>query len=138
MAPDWKSNPLIHIVNNHKLCGICREKGECLMAGVKQAVKKSKVAIGSQISGKRFFIGLSFAANIAFVVVLITMMTSHVLDGMFMNEGLTRYCSSVNDSKFSDAGEKPKALRAYTCAAGDAKEYFDAGFQSYLDYKSIK
>ncbi len=134
-----KNDTLIHIVNNRKLCDICSGKGECLMAGAKQAVKKSNTrAEGSKISGKQFFIALSFAANIAFVVVVTTMMTSHVLDGMFMNEGLTRYCSSVNNSKFTDAGDKARALREYTCATGDAKQYFDTGFQSYLDYKNVK
>lgn len=108
------------------------------MAGAKQPIKKSQVTAGGQISSKRFFIGLSFAANIAFVVVITTMITSNVLDGMFMKEGLARYCLSVNDSKFVDAGEKSKALRHYTCATGDAKQYFDSGFQEYLDYKNIK
>lgn len=108
------------------------------MAGAKQQVKKSNVAAGSKMSWKQFLIALSVATNIGFVVVVTTMMTSHVLDGMFMNEGLTRYCASVNDSKFADAAEKVKALRSYTCATGDAKQYFDSGFQSYLDYKNIK
>jgi len=108
------------------------------MAGAKQSKQsKTKVAIGA-MSGKQFFIALSVAANIAFVVVIITMMTSNVLDGMFMNEGLSRYCSPVNNDKFVDAGEKTQALRAYTCASGEAKSYFDTGFQSYLDYKNIK
>ncbi|HVI69693.1 MAG TPA: hypothetical protein VM581_04535 [Magnetospirillaceae bacterium] len=108
------------------------------MAGAKQAKKSTVSVTGNNMSWKQFFISLSIAANIGFIVVVITMMTSHVLDGMFMNEGLTRYCSSVNDDKFADAGDKVKALRAYTCASGDAKQYFDSSFQSYLDYKNIK
>lgn len=108
------------------------------MAGAKQQVKKSNVAAGDNMSWKQFLIALSVSANIGFIVVVATMMTSHVLDGMFMNEGLSRYCSSVNDEKFADAGDKTKALRAYTCATGDAKQYFDTGFQSYLDFKNIK
>lgn len=108
------------------------------MAGVKQSKQsKTKVTVGN-MSLKQFFIALSIAANIAFVVVIITMMTSNVFDVMFMNEGLSRYCSSANDNKFVDAGEKAQALRAYTCATGEAKQYFDSGFQKYLDYKNIK
>lgn len=108
------------------------------MAGAKQGKQVKSTAARGVVAWKQFFIALSVAANIGFVVVVITMMTSHVLDGMFMNEGLSRYCSSVNDSKFSEAGDKTKALRAYTCATGDAKTYFDKGFQEYLDYKGVK
>lgn len=109
-----------------------------MAAANKQAKRSEQKGTTTSISWKRFFIGLSFAANIGFVVVLITMMTSHVLDGMFMTEGLSRYCSAVNDEKFTDAADKTKALRAYTCATGEAKQYFESGFQSYLDFKGIK
>ena len=102
----------------------------------KKAVKKAPASMGS-ISWKQFFIAASVAANIGFVVVMITMMTSHTLDGMFMNEGLTRYCASQNNDKFNETTDKVQALRAYTCASGDAKEYFDSGFKNYLDYKDI-
>lgn len=108
------------------------------MAGVKKSKQPKVLITTGKMSWRQFFIALSVAANIGFVVVVITMMTSPVLDGMFMNEGLSRYCSSVNDDKFTEAGDKPRALRAYTCATGDAKQYFESGFQSYLDYKNIK
>lgn len=108
------------------------------MAASKKVQSKISSSGVGKMSAKQFFIALSVAANIGFVVVVTTMMTSHVLDGMFMNEGLTRYCNAANDDKFSEAGDKAKALRAYTCTTDDAKKYFDDGFQAYLDYKNIK
>jgi hypothetical protein len=105
------------------------------MAVAKKQVKKTSKW---DVSWKHFFIALSVAANIGFVVVVTTMMTSHVLDGMFMREGLNRYCASQNTDKFSDASEKVKALREYTCATDEAKKYFNDGFDRYLEFKGIK
>src|SRR5688572_11811940 len=92
----------------------------------------------SKLSWKHFFITASVVANIAFVVAVITMITSNALDGMFMNEGLKRYCLAANDRKFSDNSDYAKALRHYTCARGDAETYFYDGFNTYLDYKNIQ
>jgi hypothetical protein len=104
------------------------------MATTKKPTSKPQ---GLQISWKKFFISLSVAANIGFAVVIITMMTSHVLDGMFMREGLNRYCATQNDEKFSDNSEKVKALREYTCARGDAKDFFNQGLNDYMESKGI-
>lgn len=104
------------------------------MATTKKLASKSQRL---QISWKKFFISLSVAANIGFAVVIITMMTSHVLDGMFMREGLNRYCATQNDEKFSDNSEKTKALREYTCAKGDAKDFFNQGLNDYMESKGI-
>lgn len=104
------------------------------MATTKKPASKSQRL---QISWKKFFISLSVAANIGFAVVIITMMTSHVLDGMFMREGLNRYCATQNDEKFSDNSEKTKALREYTCAKGDAKDFFNQGLNDYMESKGI-
>lgn len=90
-----------------------------------------------ELSWKKLFISLSVAVNIGFVVVVVTMMTSHALDSMFMNEGLSRYCASENNDKFKNAPDKVKALRVYTCANGDAKQFFDDGFNRYLEAKGI-
>jgi hypothetical protein len=104
----------------------------------KSAPAKKKSLMMWGLSWARLLIAASVAANIAFVVLVIAMITTHELDGMFMNEGLTRYCLGANDDKFSDTSAKVKALRSYTCAAGDAKTYFNEGFQKYLDVKGIK
>lgn len=101
------------------------------------AKKPVKKVTQWQISWKNFFIALSIAANIGFIVVFTTMMTSHVLDGMFMREGLNRYCASQNNGKFESNSEKTKALREYTCASGDAAQYFNDGFDKYLESKGI-
>lgn len=103
------------------------------------ATKGGKRTAGGswQVSWKHFFIVASVTANIAFVVVIITMITSHALDGMFMNEGLKRYCDSANDEKFEDNNERTIALRQYTCERGDAAAYFKNGFEQYLDFKNI-
>lgn len=109
------------------------------MAVAKKPAKKvTQVTVGKwAMSWKEFFVALSVAANIGFVVIVVTMMSSHALDGMFMNEGLTRYCASENNDKFGNSTEKVKALRAYTCASGDAKQYFNDGFNKYLTAKGI-
>jgi hypothetical protein len=109
------------------------------MATVKKQVSKANQAATGKWMGswKNFFAALSVAANIGFVVIVITMMGTHVLDGMFMNEGLTRYCASENNDKFKNASDKVKALRVYTCADGDAAQYFNDGFTKYLDVKGI-
>jgi hypothetical protein len=105
------------------------------MAAAKKPVKKTTGTL--EMNWTKFFIALSIAANIGFVVVVTTMMTSHALDGMFMREGLNRYCASQNNEKFTDSSEKTKALREYTCASGDAKKYFEEGFNKYLDVKGV-
>ena len=107
------------------------------MAVAKKPASK-KPAAKWVMSWKPFFIALSIAANIGFVVIVTTMMTSHVLDGMFMREGLNRYCASQNNDKFAENSDRTKALREYTCASGDAEDYFNDGFNKYLEYKGIK
>lgn len=104
----------------------------------KPVIKKNTGGMRWSISWKNWLIAASVTLNIAFVVVLITMMTSHALDGMFMKEGLSRYCAVANDYQFDTAPAKVKALRVFTCAGGDAKPYFDEGFQKYLDFKGVK
>jgi len=75
--------------------------------------------------------------NVALLTTLLAMSLTNVVDAMFMREGLTRYCETTNDAKFADAPARDKALRAYTCATGDAKQYFEKGFNEYLDTKGI-
>lgn len=106
------------------------------MAKAKKAVGKESAKWGFSWGG--FLIAASVTLNIAFIVLMILMMTTNTLDGMLMNEGLKRYCSSTNDDKFSDASARVKALRVYTCGSGDAKQYFESGFQDYLNAKGIK
>jgi hypothetical protein len=127
--------PQAESLKKFMFCDISIAKGANMAVTKKQSKKSSSPKM--YMSWKQLFIAASVAANIAFVVAIATMMTSHVLDGMFMNEGLSRYCSSDNNDKFKDTTDKVKALRAYTCASGDAKGYFDNGFKSYLDYKAI-
>lgn len=105
----------------------------------KQMTRKENGSVQAwKISWKNLFIAASVSANIAFIVVIITMMTSHSLDGMFIKEGLTRYCASDNNDKFAASATNVQALRAYTCASGDAKAYFNEGFQKYVDSKATK
>lgn len=106
------------------------------MAKSKKTAEKTKSKWGFSWSG--FFIAASVTLNIAFIVLMILLMATNVLDGMLMDVGLKRYCSSANDDKFSDSTAKVRALRAYTCGAGDAQQYFEAGFQNYLNAKGIK
>lgn len=108
------------------------------MATSKKPAPKKQMGVKWNISWRRWLIVASGALNIAFIVVFVTMMTSHALDGLFMREGLARYCAKANDGQFADSPAKVKALRVYTCAGGDAKPYFNEGFQKYLDFKGIK
>jgi hypothetical protein len=108
------------------------------MATSKKPAVKRQMSGNWNISWRQWLIAASVTLNIAFIVVLLTMMTSHALDGMFMKEGLARYCAKANDSQFDGSLEKVRALRVYTCAGGDAKNYFDEGFQKYLNVKGIK
>lgn len=102
------------------------------------ATKKSPKKMTWDISWKTLFISLSVAANIGLVVLVTAMMTSHVLDFMFMREGLSRYCATENDDKFTDTTDKVKAFREYTCGTGEAKEYFEDGLAKYYEYQGLK
>ena len=90
-----------------------------------------------RISWRRFLILGSFAFNIAFVVVILTMSTSNALDHMFVKEGMSRYCEGVNDRLCTNSTDEVKALRNYTCAHGDAERYFQEGFNNYLHAKGL-
>ncbi len=103
-----------------------------------QAKVAKKVAVAAwKPSWKGLFIAASVTLNIGFAVIFYLMAYTSTLDGMFMSEGLTRYCNSVNDEKFTETTDKTQALREYTCAIGSADAYFDKGFNEYLDSKGI-
>lgn len=108
----------------------------------KQATTKSRSSKGSasgiRISWRKLVIWASFAANIAFFVVLITMAATRAMDGLFISQGIIRYCDVANDDKFAGSTDQTKALRYYTCARGDANQYFQDGFKKYLDFKQIQ
>lgn len=82
---------------------------------------------------KNFYLSVSVAVNIAFIVLFVTMAGTHALDGMWMREGLNRYCDAANDTKFKDNSEATKALRDFTCAKGDAADDFQKAFNAYLE-----
>lgn len=91
-----------------------------------------------RLSWRRLIILSSLTLNVAFIVVIITMATSNALDGMFVKQGMQRYCEGVNDRLFAKSTDEVKALRDYTCAHGDAERYFKDGFDSYLHAKGIQ
>lgn len=107
---------------------------------------KAKTSTGSQklltagrwhMSWKRLFICASLALNIGFLVIWAGILFSNALDGLFIADGLERYCSSNNDDKFTNSSEQVKALRDYVCDAPDAHKYFQQGLSNYLDSKGI-
>jgi|SRR5687767_3460977 len=101
-------------------------------------VTKKSVSVGKwQMSWKNLFIVASVTVNIAFLVVFVTMIFTNKLDGVFIEEGLARYCSATNDSLYADSEETVKALRDFTCAKGDAKPYFDSAFKIYSFSRGI-
>jgi hypothetical protein len=89
------------------------------------------------VSWRRMLILASFAVNIGFVVLFITLATTNVLDGVLMPTGLDRYCSAKNDEKFATAGPKIKALREYVCDRPEAHPYFSQGLRQYLNSKHL-
>lgn len=82
---------------------------------------------------KRLVIFASLALNVGFIVVLIAVASTTVLDGLFMPTALERYCSTANDDKFKSEDAKVIALRAYVCDRSSAHTYFTDGYYKYLD-----
>jgi hypothetical protein len=89
------------------------------------------------ISWRRLIILASLSLNIGFIVLWIGLSSTNNLDGVFMANGLDRYCSSSNDDKFKDSTDQVKALRNYVCDTPDAHQYFQDGLSRYLDSKGI-
>lgn len=104
----------------------------------KNANVKSDQKVKQGMSWKRFFITSSVVLNIAFIVLIITMMTTNALDTLFIREGLSRYCSTTNDWLFTNNSEKLVAFRNYTCGTGNAQTYFENGFSEYLQSIGIE
>lgn len=101
-------------------------------------VTKKSVSVGKwEMSWKNLLFAASVTVNIAFIVVFLTMIFTNKLDGMFIEEGLARYCSSANDSLYANSEETVKALRDFACAKGDAKPYFDSAFKIYSFSRGI-
>jgi hypothetical protein len=92
---------------------------------------------GRRISLRRLIILASVTLNVGFLVIWVSLASSYSLDGLFMANGLDRYCSSLNDDKFKDSTVQVKALRDYVCDRPDADQYFQDGFEKYLDSKGI-
>jgi hypothetical protein len=91
----------------------------------------------NRISWRRLIILASITLNIGFIVIWIGLSATNSLDGLFMEDGLTRYCSENNDDKFKDSKEEVRALRNYVCYHPEAKEFFDKGYNDYLQVKGI-
>lgn len=91
----------------------------------------------TRISWRRLVILASLTLNIGFLVIWIGFGATHALDGLFMADGLERYCSSNNDDKFAESSEQVKALRNYVCDTPDAHQYFQDGLSKYLDSRGI-
>lgn len=91
----------------------------------------------NRVSWRRLIILASITLNIGFIVIWVGLAATNSLDGLFMEDGLKRYCSQGNDDKFKDSKEDVKALRDYVCYVPDSKEFFDKGFNEYLQFKGI-
>jgi hypothetical protein len=92
---------------------------------------------GLRFSWRRMIILASLAFNVGFIVIWISLASSNSLDGLFMADGLERYCSTSNDDKFDGSTTQVKALRDYVCDRSDASTYFHDGLNKYLDAKGI-
>jgi hypothetical protein len=107
------------------------------------ATSKSKPTVkllpagGLRFSWRRLIILASLTLNVGFVVVWVAFVSGTALDGLFMANGLERYCSTQNDDKFEGTTSQVKALRDYVCDRPDATSYFHDGFNKYLDAKGI-
>ncbi len=104
----------------------------------KPSVDKSGSNPKGKMSWKRLFVISSVVLNVAFIVLLITMITTNALDALFIREGLSRYCSTADDWLFANNSEKLIAFRNYTCGMGNAQTYFESGFSNYLQSIGIE
>lgn len=102
-----------------------------------KGTQKLLTAGGTRISWRRLIILASLTLNIGFIVIWVGLASTNSLDGLFMEDGLQRYCSDVNDDKFTDSSEKVKALRNYVCYHPEARDFFDKGYNEYLQFKGI-
>lgn len=102
-----------------------------------KASPKLLPAGGQRVSLRRLIILASVTLNVGFLVIWVGLAATNSLDGLFMADGLERYCSSTNDDKFKDSTAQVKALRDYVCDRPDADKYFQEGFGKYLDAKNI-
>lgn len=102
-----------------------------------KASPKLLPAGGQRISIRRLIILASLTLNVGFIVIWVSLASSYSLDGLFMADGLERYCSNLNDDKFKDSTAQVKALRDYVCDRPDADNYFQDGLGKYLDSKGI-
>jgi hypothetical protein len=107
------------------------------------ATTKSKPTVkllpagGLRLSWRRLLILASLTLNVGFIVIWVALASSYSLDGLFMADGLDRYCASQNDDKFGGTAAQVKALREYVCDRPDATKFFHDGFDKYLDSKHI-
>lgn len=106
------------------------------MAAAKKTSSKPWPSVKDLSVGQMIIFG-SFAANIAFVVVWVGIATTNVLDGIFMENNLIRYCATANDHKLAEESSQVRALREYVCDRPQATTYFHEGFNKYLDSKGI-
>ena len=102
-----------------------------------KASPKLLTAGGQRVSWRKLVILASVTLNVGFIVIWVSLASTYSLDGLFMANGLERYCSSQNDDKFKDATAQVAALREYVCDRPDADQYFQDGFAKYLDAKGI-
>lgn len=105
------------------------------MAATKKSTKTFELGKWT-IQWRDLLIAGSVALNLAVLVLGIAMMATNALDGMFIREGLQRFCNPNNDDKFTGSSDETRAVRDFTCAHGDAKPYFENGLKNYMnDYR---
>jgi hypothetical protein len=119
------------------VCDITKVRSVSIMATKTKNSPKLLTAGHTRVSWRRLVVLASLALNIGFIVIWIGLSATHSLDGLFMANGLERYCSSNNDNKFKDSTDQVRALRDYVCDAPDAHQHFEEGFKKYLDAKGI-
>lgn len=105
----------------------------------KKSTKTQKLlpAGGTRISLRRLVIFASVTLNVGFIVLWLSLAATHSLDGLFMENGLARYCNTNNDDKFAAATPQVKELRNYVCDRPDAAKYFHEGLNNYYQSKGI-
>lgn len=105
----------------------------------KKSTKTQKLlpAGGTRISLRRLVIFASVTLNVGFIVLWVSLAATNSLDGLFMENGLARYCASNNDDKFSSATPQVKELRNYVCDTPGATQYFHEGLNKYYESKGI-
>jgi hypothetical protein len=99
-----------------------------MAAKAKKASKRTVNLWPGRFTIVHALVALSVMFNLALLVVLVLLARGDVFEDLYINQGLSSYCSDSYRDKQSADG---KALVTYRCAGDDAHKYFVQGYNDY-------